>query len=57
MEYTALDDNRKELFTVNRVDNKGYNVDLIVTAIYRKYKYEGYYWKKSKLSKKKKLLN
>lgn len=56
MEYTALDDNRKELFTVNRVDNKGYNVDLIVTAIYRKYKYEGYYWKKSKLSKKKKLL-
>jgi hypothetical protein len=57
IEYTALDDNRKELFTVNRVDNKGYNVDLIVTAIYRKYKYEGYYWKKSKLSKKKKLLN
>lgn len=56
MEYTALDDNREELFTVNRVDNKGYNVDLIVTAIYRKYK-EGYYWKKSKLSKKKKLLN
>ena len=37
-----------------KVDNKGYNVDLIVTAIYRKYKYEGYYWKKSKLSKKKK---
>lgn len=57
MEYTALDDNREELFTVNRVDNKGYNVDLIITAIYRKYKYEGYYWKKSKLSKKKKLLN
>lgn len=32
MEYTALDDNREELFTINRVDNKGYNVDLIVTA-------------------------
>ena len=38
---------------------KGENKPSLVTAIaiYRKYKYEGYYWKKSKLSKKKKLLN
>lgn len=51
MEYTALDDNREELFTINRVNNRGYNIDQIAVAIYEKCKYKGYYWKKSRESK------
>lgn len=56
MEYTALDDNREELFTINRVNNRGYNIDQIAVAIYEKCKYKGYYWKKSRESKKEEAL-
>lgn len=56
MEYTALDDNREELFTINRVNNREYNIDQIAVAIYEKCKYKGYYWKKSRESKKEEAL-
>jgi hypothetical protein len=56
MEYVALGDNKEELFTINRVNNKGYNIDQIVVSIYNKCKYKGYYWKRSRESKKEKAL-
>ena len=57
MQYIALNDDGSEAFRITRKDNKGYCADAITTSIRSGYKYKGYYWKKSRLNKKEKLLS
>ena len=54
--YIALDDQGNELFKINKLDNKGYNVLCVTSSISRKIRYKGYYWKKSRLPKKEEAL-
>ena len=56
MEYIALNDDGSEAFRITRLNNRGYSADAITTAIKSNYKYKGYKWKKSRLSKKEQLL-
>lgn len=55
MQYIALDDG-VELFSISRENSNGYNPDCITTSIKNKCRYKGYYWKKSDITKKEKVL-
>ncbi len=55
MQYIALDDG-VELFSISREYSNGYNPDCITTSIKNKCRYKGYYWKKSDITKKEKVL-
>lgn len=56
MSYIALDDQGNELFEINKLDDKGYDVLCITSSISRGTRYKGYYWKRSRLSKKEEAL-
>lgn len=56
MQYIALDDDGVELFSISRENSNGYNPDCITTSIKNKCRYKGYYWKKSDITKKEKVL-
>lgn len=56
MSYVALDNQGNELFKINKLDNKGYNVLRVSSSISCGTMYKGYYWKKSRLPKKEKAL-
>ena len=52
MSYIALDDQGNELFEINKYNNKGYDLNSVIQAVIKKNKYRKYYWKRSRLSKK-----
>ena len=57
MQYIAIDEDGNELFMINKINNRGYNVKAISTVVCSKCKYKGYYWKRSRLSRKEVTLN
>lgn len=46
IKYVAIDEKGNELFTIDSLDNKGYNMICISTAAKKSRKYKGYYWKR-----------
>lgn len=47
IKYTAMDKNGNELFTIDSLDSKGYNIRYISSVAKKnQYSYKGYYWKR-----------